>query len=74
MTNSLERRMWEHKNGFSPFTARYRINRLVYFEVFPHPMAAIIREKQLKRLSRAEKIVLIEKDNCRLDDLARDWF
>ena len=33
ITNNLERRLWEHENHVDPgsFTARYKINKLVYF-------------------------------------------
>ena len=70
VTNNLERRLYEHRAGWSDFTARYRINRLVYFETRPHPMQAIGREKALKHLSRAEKIALIEAGNPHWKDLA----
>ena len=34
VTNNLERRVYEHKQKLVPgFTAKYNINRLVYFEV-----------------------------------------
>ena len=74
VTNSIDRRLYEHKSGGSNFTARYRINRLVYFETRPHPMQAIRREKAIKRMSRAEKIALIEATNPHWKDLAEDWF
>jgi putative endonuclease len=74
VTNGLEKRVWQHRNGLSKFTAKYRINRLVYYEVFEEPMAAIIREKQLKRFLRAEKIALIQRGNPAWDDLAENWF
>ena len=35
ITNDLARRVYDHKEGLiSSFTARYRVNRLVYFETF----------------------------------------
>ena len=74
VTNNLERRLYEHRAGWSEFTARYRINRLVYVETRPHPMQAIRREKAIKHLSRAEKINLIETNNPRWKDLAAGWF
>ncbi len=34
VTNNLTRRVWEHKEGHgSTFTSRYRITKLVYFEI-----------------------------------------
>jgi putative endonuclease len=74
VTNNIERRLYEHRVGWSDFTARYRINRLVYYETRPHPMQAIRREKAIKHLSRAEKIALIEARNPRWKDLAEGWF
>ncbi len=74
VTNDLERRMFQHVTGSSDFTARYRITRLVYYEVAEHPMAAIEREKHLKTLLRSRKIKLIESANPAWDDLAEGWF
>ena len=35
VTNSLERRVWEHKHGTTPgFTKKYNCHLLVYFEIF----------------------------------------
>ena len=55
VTNNIERRTYEHRAGWSEFTGRYRIDRLVYFETSSHPTQAIRREKAIKRLSRAQK-------------------
>ena len=74
VTNDLERRMFEHINSTGSHTARYRINRLVYFEIFETPMRAIEREKRIKALLRSRKIELIEAQNPAWDDLAADWF
>src|ERR1043166_9177726 len=73
VTNYLERRVYEHVTGSCSFTARYRINRLVHYETFPHPMNAIYREKRLKKTPRAEKIALIERYNPEWLDLAKGW-
>jgi putative endonuclease len=70
ITNDLARRVSEHKNKtFKGFTARYNVDRLVYFETFEQPDAAILREKQLKRWRREWKVQLIEKGNPGWDDL-----
>jgi putative endonuclease len=47
MTNNLRRRLDEHKRKLVPgFTARYNINRLVYFEVFEDVRnGSIVRRK-----------------------------
>ena len=66
--------MWEHKNGFfKGFTSRYKINRLVYYEVFRDVYAAIRREKQIKAWTRAKRIALVKSTNPGWDDLGREW-
>ncbi len=75
ITNNLKRRMWEHKRGEgSDFAAKYKINRLVYFESFQYVTNAIAREKEIKDLLRAKKIQLIEAENPEWLDLADGWF
>ena len=50
MTNNLVRRVWEHKNDLvEGFTKKYGVHRLVGYEVADTPLAAITREKQLKK-------------------------
>ena len=70
VTNSLMRRVWEHKQKLIPgFTAQYNVNKLVHYETYDNVRAAIQREKQLKRWSRAKKVSLIEKKNPKWLDL-----
>jgi len=67
MTNSLDRRIWQHENKeFDGFTAKVQFRRLVYFESFDDVRKAIDREKQIKRWRREKKLWLIESMN-------RDW-
>ena len=74
VTNDLERRAYEHKNGLTPgFTKRYNINRLVLFEETSDVNEAIEREKRLKGWVRRRKIDLIEAANPSWDDLAAEW-
>ena len=75
VTNSLERRIGEHKNKLNPncFTARYDINLLVYYETFQYINDAIDREKQLKKWNRQWKINLIEEENKDWKDLSKNW-
>jgi putative endonuclease len=74
VTNDLERRVYEHKKKLVPgFTAKYKIDRLVYYEVTQDINAAISREKQIKGWLRAKKIALIESANPDWRDLSVDW-
>jgi len=73
VTNSLERRVWQHRHGDKVgFAQRYNLTRMVYFEHFRDVNNAIAREKQLKGWLRAKKIALIEKRNPRWEDLAAE--
>ncbi len=74
MTNNLRRRLDEHKRKLVPgFTARYNINRPVYFEVFEDVRNAIDCEKKIKSWTRAKRVALVEAKNPKWDDLSRDW-
>ena len=70
MTNNLQRRVYEHKNGvIKGFTQKYKIHQLVHYETFNDVWAAIAREKQMKKWNRQWKIDLIETDNSDWKDL-----
>lgn len=70
ITSDLIRRVFEHKNKLvKGFTAKYDIDKLVYYEVFDDPENAILREKRLKGSSRARKNKLVNAMNPRWDDL-----
>src|SRR6266568_833711 len=74
VTGDLFARVYEHKNAVvDGFTARYGIDRLVYFESTNDVTEAIEREKRLKRWVRRKKVALIERDNPRWKDLATSW-
>ena len=74
VTNSLFARIFQHKLKEKPnsFTAKYNIDKLVYFETFQYIDDAIEREKQLKRWNRSWKIKMIEKENPTWRDLFAD--
>lgn len=70
VTNDLKRRVYEHRMGMlEGFTRKYRVKKLVYYEIFDEIETAIMREKQIKAGSREKKIQLIQKTNPGYDDL-----
>ena len=74
VTNDLERRLYEHKHHLiEGFTRDYRVDKLVYFEETSDVMAAIEREKQLKKWRRAKKNALVQQTNPLWRDLSLDW-
>jgi len=75
VTNSLYRRVWQHKEHTgSKFTARYKLDRLVYFERFSDIRSAIDREKRIKGWLRIKKITLIVSVNPSWRDLSDGWY
>jgi len=73
ITNELVRRVWEHKEKqIKGFTSRYKITKLVYYEIFEAAYDAIAREKQIKAGSRQKKLDLINNVNPEWKDLYKD--
>jgi len=71
VTSNLMQRLYQHRSGaVEGFTSRYRVMKLVRYELFEDMLSAIAREKQLKRWHRAWKLNLIEQDNPSWEDLA----
>jgi putative endonuclease len=75
VTNDLPVRVKQHKDKDGPksFTARYGIDRLVYFERFQYVEDAIARETKIKGWLRVKKIGLIVRHNPTWRDLSEDW-
>lgn len=73
-TKRLKERIYQHKNKVHPttFSARYNLNKLVYFEKFEIEEKARLREKRMKKWNRDWKIELIEKTNPDWKDLYKD--
>jgi putative endonuclease len=68
---SVSGRIQQHKEKLYPksFSAKYNIDKLVYYEFFGSIEEAIQREKQIKKYSRIKKIALIIKINPEWKDL-----
>ena len=74
VTKNQVRRLAQHRDGSpSSFTRRYAGYRVVHVEWTSDINAAIAREKQIKRWSRAKKIALIESENPGWHDLSNGW-
>lgn len=71
VTSDLKGRVAKHKSKTYPnsFSARYNLDKLVYFEKIDGIVKAIEREKQLKGGPRRKKIALIEATNPEWKDL-----
>ena len=75
VTNNLERRLYEHKNGlFDGFTKKYNVHKLVYYEYTTDIRSAIVREKQIKGWRRSKKNDLINSKNPKWKDLSQFSF
>ena len=72
VTNSLERRIYEHKNKIFPesFSAKYNLDKLLFWEEHSDIITAINREKQLKKWKQEYKLELIKAINPSLCDLS----
>lgn len=71
LTDNLKKRMTEHKLGLvDGFTKKYKVDRLMYYEVFHDSEEAADREKQIKKYRREKKIALFAKTNPRWKDIS----
>jgi putative endonuclease len=74
MTGFLMARILRHREGEGgEFTRKYRVHRLVYYEVFQSVGKAIARETEIKKWRREKKVALICKENPTWQDLAEGW-
>lgn len=76
VTNNILNRDDQHKRkiNMKSFTAKYNINKIVYYETFNNISDAIIREKQIKGGSRKKKIDLINSINPNWNDIVAESF
>ena len=73
VTSDLIKRVYEHRSdAVDGFTKKYQVHTLVWFEMHTDMQQAILREKQLKKWSRAAKIRLVEESNRSWSDLWAD--
>ena len=74
-TSDLIGRVWEHKNKAYPksFTAKYKCDKLVYYEYCESLEYMVKRERQLKEWNRNWKIKIIVENNPNWDDLYPEY-
>ncbi len=71
VTNNLERRVYEHKNGtHEGFTKKYELCKLVWYDTTNDIHSAIAYEKKLKHWNRLWKLRLIREKNPEWKDLS----
>lgn len=77
MTNSVERRIAEHKADAlgekKTFAGKYNCIYVIYMEHFQYVTNAIAREKEIKGWARAKKEALITEFNPKWEFLNLNW-
>lgn len=70
-TPDLVRRSYEHRTRMAPgsFTAKYHVEKPVYYEIVGEVYEALQRETQIKGWTRQKKNALIRASNPTWDDL-----
>lgn len=70
VTSNIVQRVYQHKNDLvKGFTYKYKLHKLLYYEVYDDITEAIVREKQIKDMNRTDKLILIKKMNPTMKDL-----
>lgn len=73
VAGNLERRISEHKNKLvEGFTQKYNVDKLVCYETTNEVMAALEREKQIKKWRREKKNQLVTQMNPAWADLSSE--
>ena len=74
VTSKIESRVIEHreKRYAQSFTAKYNVNKLVYYQSFSSVEEAIAEEKRIKGGSRGQKVRLINSMNPEWRDLSEE--
>lgn len=74
-TSDLMRRLYQHKHKLvKGFTAKYNIDKLIFFQEFSDVRDAIAAERKIKGWVRSKKDELITKFNPEWKDLSEGWF
>ena len=72
-TDNLRKRVYEHREKVRRgFTAKYGVDKLVWFETFETRGGAFKRERQIKEWKRRWKVELIEAMNPEWRDLGEE--
>ena len=76
VTNDLINRDDQHKRKINKniFTAKYNVNKVVYYEIYGEICIAIAREKEIKGWKREKKLDLIRKENPAWKDLTKEFW
>lgn len=74
VTNNLLNRDDQHKKKINKksFTARYNVNKVIYYELYNNINDAITREKEIKGWTREKKLKLIKSMNPGWKDLIKE--
>jgi len=71
VTNDLRRRVYENQNKLvKGFTEKYNVDKLVYYEQTNDVIAALTREKEIKKWRREKKNALVVQTNPKWNDLS----
>ena len=74
VTSDLYQRVKQHRaDVLDGFTCEHGLHKLVWYQSFGSMIAAIQREKSLKRYLRPWKVNLIERENPHWEDLSLPW-
>ncbi|WP_114239757.1 GIY-YIG nuclease family protein [Dyella sp. C9] len=70
VTSNLPARIWQHRSDVvEGFSQRYKVHKLVWYEMHESMESAIRREKAIKKWMRTWKLELIERTNPYWHDL-----
>jgi len=70
VTSNLPKRVWEHREGLvEGFSKEHGVKELVWYEIHENAIAAITRERQMKKWNRLWKLSLVNRTNPEWRDL-----